>query len=111
MPRKGKVLCLALGTAISAALWLYVAKAYPGPGVKTSALYDVCFNASLPGQFASLLFSSGNHGIGLGITDYEPALAVAGVSINAVLYALVISLGWRVVAKVRRSRQTAPTCR
>lgn len=78
---------------------------YPGPRATPLLLRDICFLASLPGEFLSLLISSGNHGIGLGITDYRPVLTAVGVSTNAILYTLLILLGRPLIAGIRHSKR------
>lgn len=105
MLRKRIAISLACGTAFAAFLSVYVDKAYPGPLVTPSALWEICFFASLPGEFLSLLLSSGNHGIGIGIIDYRPALIAIEIATNAICYALLISFGWRIAARIRTAKQ------
>lgn len=77
---------------------LFLADA-PRPAKRGSPINTMCLVASLPGLFMSLLFSSGNHGIGIGITENRVALGAIGIATNALLYGWLTWLIWRLVAR------------
>jgi hypothetical protein len=59
-------------------------------------------------MFMSLLFSSGNHGIGVGITDNRSVLFTVGIATNALLYGWLIWFVWRLVTRAPKNKRDVP---
>src|SRR5664279_4773400 len=94
-----KLISLMCGMVLAVALWICWWRTMPPPGHYPFGLNDLFFTASLPGLFMYLLFSSGSHGIGVGITDNRFALTFVGIATNALLYGWLVWLVWRRVAR------------
>lgn len=103
-----KVISLSCGAVLAASLWTCYMQTNPATGREPSPLCATCLMASLPGLFISLLFSSGNHGIGVGITDNRIALTTVGIGTNALLYGWLTWLIWGLVARLSRKTNPVP---
>jgi len=103
-----KLISLVCGAVLAVALWIWYSQTTPPPGHSLSVLNDVSLMASLPGLFMGLLLSSGNHGIGLGITDNRLVWTTAGIATNALLYGWIIWFVWRRVTRASRTKRGVP---
>ena len=104
-----KIISITIGFALAAGLWTGMEKYPLLPNRPKPFVGEVCFWASLPGEIVFLLTSSGNHGVGLGITDNKVGLLSVGMGTNAILYAFFI---WLLLRRVQtHTRFTTKTAR